>query len=77
MPDGVRVGPYGAFRRLAGNGPLLRRLAGGTRRPDVAVGGPLAESRRRSCPRACLSDASQHASRTLAEVTAVRLPSKR
>jgi hypothetical protein len=33
MPDRVRVGPYGAFRRLAGNGPLLRILAGGARRP--------------------------------------------
>jgi hypothetical protein len=28
MPDRVRVGLYEIFRRLAGNGPLLRILAG-------------------------------------------------
>src|ERR1035437_1923128 len=38
MPDRVRVGLYEIFRRLAGNGPLLRILAGAARRPDVAVG---------------------------------------
>jgi hypothetical protein len=36
MPDRVRVGPHGVFRRLRGNGPLLRILAGGARRPMLA-----------------------------------------
>jgi hypothetical protein len=35
MPDRVRVGLYEIFRRLAGNGPLLRILAGAARRPEI------------------------------------------
>jgi hypothetical protein len=46
MPDRVRVGSGGALRPPLGNGLLLRVLAGGARRPDIAVAAVTTSGRR-------------------------------
>jgi len=82
MPDRVRVGPHGVFRRLGGNGPLLRILAGGARRPMLrrsanhersVLTQPLAHASARriatTCPAhalACPTRLSKHLGRWLA-----------